>query len=113
MKHSGLKNEEKVSELLISGSLAIKTKNLSGVHLFEEKNKEAGIIFGKLTRPKYDDNEVYEFLSLLKKLSNTAYQYNSITKEEWISEVKQLKKKITLSIFLKRNYLMYKYTIHN
>ena len=40
MKHSGLKNEEKVSELLISGSLAIKTKNLSGVHLFEEKNKD-------------------------------------------------------------------------
>lgn len=58
MNQSGLKNEEKVSELLISGSLAIKTKNLSGVHLFEEKNREAGIIFGKLTRPKYDDNEV-------------------------------------------------------
>ena len=58
MIKSGLKNEDKVSELLISGSLAIKTKNNSGVHIFEDKNLEAGIIFGKLTKPKYDENEV-------------------------------------------------------
>lgn len=58
MIKSGLKNEEKVSELLISGSLAIRTKNESGVHIFEDKNYEAGIISGKLTKPKYDQNEI-------------------------------------------------------
>jgi hypothetical protein len=58
MIFSGLKNEKKVSELLLSGSLAIKTKNESGIHLFEEKNAEAGIISGKLKNAKYDENEV-------------------------------------------------------
>ncbi len=58
MIFSGLKNENKVSELLLSGSLAIKTKNESGIHLFEEKNVEAGIISGKLKNAKYDENEV-------------------------------------------------------
>lgn len=58
MVKSGLKNEDKVSELLLSGSLAIRTKNESGIHVFEDKNLESGIIFGKLTKPKYDENEV-------------------------------------------------------
>lgn len=58
MINTGLKNENKVSELLISGSLAIKTKNESGVHVFEDKNTEAGIISGKLTKPKYDEDEI-------------------------------------------------------
>lgn len=58
MKNTGLKNEEKVSELLISGSLAIKTKNNSGVHIFEQKNSGAGIISAKLTKASYNETEI-------------------------------------------------------
>ena len=48
------------------------------------------ILQGDLTQDECDDNEVYEFLSILKKQNqiNTEYQYSPITKEEQISMVK-------------------------
>lgn len=58
MIKSGLKNEQVVSELLLSGSLAIKSKNQSGVHIFEDKNLETGIISAKLTKTRYDEDEI-------------------------------------------------------
>lgn len=58
MVNFGLKNETKVNEIEISGSLAIKTKNSLGVHLFEQKNPERGIISGKLNKPKYNETEL-------------------------------------------------------
>ena len=59
MKHqSGLKNEVKVSELIQSGSLAIKTKNEYGVHIFSGSVDDDGILFGKLTKPNYNEEEL-------------------------------------------------------
>lgn len=55
---TGLRNEDKISELLVSGSLAIKTKNDFGVHVFSGSVATDGILSGKLTKPKYNEVEV-------------------------------------------------------
>jgi hypothetical protein len=55
---TGLRNEDKISELLVSGSLAIKTKNDFGVHVFSGSVAEDGIVSGRLTKPKYNEVEV-------------------------------------------------------
>lgn len=55
---TGLRNEEKISELLISGSAAIKTKNEFGVHVFSGSIADDGIISGQLIKPKYDEEEI-------------------------------------------------------
>ena len=58
MKNSGLKNEQKVQELLTKGSNALDDKNSAGVHLFKESDLGDGIISGKLIRPKYNNSEL-------------------------------------------------------
>jgi hypothetical protein len=55
---TGLRNEDKISELLVSGSLAIKTKNDFGIHVFSGSVATDGIVSGKLTKPKYNEVEV-------------------------------------------------------
>jgi hypothetical protein len=55
---TGLRNEDKISELLVSGSLAIKTKNDFGVHVFSGSVADDGIVSGKLTKPKYNEVEI-------------------------------------------------------
>jgi hypothetical protein len=57
-QQTGLKNEIKVSELIESGSLAIKTKNDFGIHIFSGSVGDDGILFGKLTKPKYNEDEL-------------------------------------------------------
>lgn len=58
MIKTGLKNEKKVQEIIISGSLAIKTKNQYGVHVFSGSIDDDGIITSKLTKPKYNKEEL-------------------------------------------------------
>jgi hypothetical protein len=58
MFKTGLQNEAVISELQLSGSLAIKTKNQSGVYTFEDSQNDSGIIYGKLNRPKYNKEEL-------------------------------------------------------
>ena len=58
MAKTGLQNEEVISELLVSGSQVIDTKNDFGVYMFEEKQTSDGIVFGKLQKPKYNEREV-------------------------------------------------------
>lgn len=58
MKKTGLKNEQLVSELISKGSLAINTKNEFGVHVFSGSIDNDGIISGKLTKPKYNKEEL-------------------------------------------------------
>jgi hypothetical protein len=58
MEKTGLQNESIISELQISGSLAIKTKNEYGNHYFMDKSPNDGIISGKLNRDKYDETEL-------------------------------------------------------
>jgi len=65
MIKTGLRNEQKISEILVSGSLAIKTKNNFGVHVFSGSVVDDGIVAGTLTRPKYKETE------LLKSIDTT------------------------------------------
>jgi hypothetical protein len=65
MDKSGLRNEEKVSELIEKGSTAIYTKNEYGVHIFSSSVDDDGIIFGNLTKPHYNTDE------LLKAIDTT------------------------------------------
>jgi hypothetical protein len=58
MAKTGLQNEQLISELLVSGSMAITTKNPFGVHTFEQTNNEDGVISGKLLKPKYNEVEL-------------------------------------------------------
>lgn len=58
MEKRGLQNESIISELQVSGSLAIKTKNDRGIHYFMDKSADDGIISGKLNRIKYDESEL-------------------------------------------------------
>ena len=58
MIKAGLQNEQIISELLVSGSQIIDTKNDFGVYMFEEKQTSDGIVFGKLQKPKYNETEV-------------------------------------------------------
>lgn len=58
MENKGLRNEQIISELQLSGSLAIKTKNDYGIHYFMDKSPEDGIISGQLNRPKYNESEL-------------------------------------------------------
>ena len=107
MKDTGLKNEISVGKILVSGSLALKPKTQTGVYLFDEKDKESGVIFGKLTKPKYDETE------LLKSIDTTIIElipqppppvedtvprriYNPVTQSviDLTAEVVQLNKEI-------------------
>jgi hypothetical protein len=56
--NTGLRNQQKINEIQLSGSLAIKTKNDFGVHIFSGSVADDGIITGKLQKPKYDISEI-------------------------------------------------------
>lgn len=58
MKGSGLKNENFVDKLNVSGSTAIQTKNAFGVHIFSGSVLDDGIISSKLVKPKYNTDEI-------------------------------------------------------
>jgi len=70
MRNAGLKNEEYIGKLFMSGSNAVKRKNDAGVTVFERSNLEDGVIPGKLLRPKYNlqelgkaiDTRIYELI---------------------------------------------------
>lgn len=58
MKNTGLKNEEQLKQIIVSGSSSLKKKNPAGIHLFEESDLSDGIISGRLSKPKYNDTEL-------------------------------------------------------
>lgn len=58
MVKTGLQNEALINELLVSGSLAITTKNDFGIHTFEQTSDNDGVISGKLVKPKYNEDEL-------------------------------------------------------
>ena len=65
MIKAGLKNEDLINELLISGSLAVKPKSSTGVNYFEEVDTTDGVLAAKLTKPHYNKVE------LLKSIDTT------------------------------------------
>jgi hypothetical protein len=58
MVKDGLKNEELISEILTNGSSAIDTRNEFGVHIFEGSDLDDGVVYGRLSRPKYNIGEL-------------------------------------------------------
>ena len=63
--NTGLKNETKISELLVRGSGAITTKNEFGVHIFSGSVVDDGIISGKLQKPKYNIEEIKKTIDIV------------------------------------------------
>ena len=58
MVKTGLQNERLISELLVSGSSVITTKNSFGVHSFEQTSDTDGVISARLVKPKYNQSEL-------------------------------------------------------
>ena len=58
MKNSGLKNEELLHNLRISGSDAILSRNEFGVHLFTEAELKDGVIGARLVNTNYNIDEL-------------------------------------------------------
>ena len=55
---TGLQNEAKVKDILISGSGVINTRNQQGVHMFSDQIATDGILASKLTKPSYNTGEL-------------------------------------------------------
>jgi hypothetical protein len=55
---TGLQNEAKVKDILISGSGVINTRNAQGVHMFSDQSTTDGILASKLTKPLYDTSQI-------------------------------------------------------
>ena len=64
MANTGLRNEQFISELITCGSLAIRTKNDSGIHTFQS-SISGGIINGQLNRPIYNENELVKSIDTI------------------------------------------------
>lgn len=61
---TGLQNEAKVKDILISGSGVINTRNEFGVHTFSDQSPTDGILVSKLTKPLYDIPEIVKSLDV-------------------------------------------------
>jgi hypothetical protein len=58
MIKSGLRNEALSAKILQSGSNALKPKNNSGINVFSGSVLDDGVISGKLTKNKFNNNEL-------------------------------------------------------
>lgn len=76
MLPSGLKNEKLVSDIELSGSLTLPTRNTSGVYQFTSDNRRDGVVFGKLVKPKYNVDE------LVKSIDTTIFELLPIEEPE-------------------------------
>ena len=70
---------------------------------------------GKLEPNECDQNQVFQFLSLLQQPQNIRRQenrrYQEISQEQWIREVNRAKKQSVSSVFSNRTYSVYKCTL--
>jgi hypothetical protein len=76
MLPSGLKNEKLVSDIELSGSLILPTRNTSGVYQFTSDNRRDGVVSGKLVKPKYNVEE------LVKSIDTTIFELLPIEEPE-------------------------------
>jgi DNA-directed RNA polymerase subunit F len=61
---TGLQNEAKVKDILISGSGVINTRNEFGVHTFSDQSPTDGILASKLIKPLYNIPEIVKSLDV-------------------------------------------------
>ena len=71
------------------------------------------ILQGILQREDYNDEEVYNFLLLLKQPEywEQKEHFIQLTEEEWENLVKRAKKRSILLIYSRRTYTLYKSTL--
>ena len=61
---TGLQNEAKVKDILISGSGVINSRNEFGIHTFSDQSSTDGILASKLTKPLYNIPEIVKSLDV-------------------------------------------------
>jgi hypothetical protein len=74
--NTGLKNEDLLKELQRGGSAVVKPRNDFGVYLFDDADPKDGIVFSKLSKPKYIESE------LLKTIDTTISELLPVTASE-------------------------------
>lgn len=62
MAKTGLQIETNINNIITSGSLAIKQRSSVGINNFENNVNSDGIIYGTLTKPKYNNTELLKSL---------------------------------------------------
>lgn len=62
--NSGLKNESLLQKIQQSGSLSLKPRNSVGLHLFDDKDLEDGVISQPLRKPKYNLQSLKESIDI-------------------------------------------------
>jgi len=75
-------------------------------YLLENEMRDR-ILNGNLCRDEYDNNDIFNFLLLLKRNFTNSYSttiYQPIIIDEWKEIVKKAKRMSTSSIFSRRNY---------
>ena len=81
-----------------------KVHNNKTCQKLEEKETRKKTLEGRLERTKCDNQEMFEFLQLLKRPTNsTANEFNPMDKEDWSEVVKKSKKRSASSFFSRRN----------
>ncbi len=73
---TGLKNEFLVNAIEISGSLALPDKTNAGLYDFRADSEEDGVLFGKLLKPKYNEDE------LIKSIDTVIFELLPIEEPE-------------------------------
>lgn len=58
MANGGLKNESLIKRIIEKGSTALKSRNLFGVNVFSGSIDDDGVVSGKITKTKYDNDEL-------------------------------------------------------
>jgi hypothetical protein len=58
MVKTGLQDESNISGIITSGSLVLPQKNAQGINAFVNDEPKHGIIYGALTKPKYNNSEL-------------------------------------------------------
>lgn len=76
MANTGLKNEPLVSAIQISGSLVLPIRNDSGLYEFKSEEERDGVLYGKLVKPKYNEDE------LLKSIDTEIFELLPIEEPE-------------------------------
>jgi hypothetical protein len=76
MLNTGLKNEDLLKQLQTDGSSAVKPRNEFGTYIFDEADTKDGVIFSKLSKPRYIESE------LLKSIDTSITELLPVTASE-------------------------------
>lgn len=97
MANSGLRNEDLLRRIRISGSLALKGKNERGVNVFSGSVLDDGVISGKLIRPRYNIDELQKSvdLEISELLPNQGPSVGSFVTRSLFEELQEVNTELT------------------